>query len=123
VEAQNRPSLVMEARVREVDVTLVVEVEVVGEVQAHALGLRGERRGQPALGANLEQAEVSVGDVEVHSALVETEPEGAAADVWYSSSDALGPPQTSWDQRGDVVAKVAHRAPSQTTTRPSATPV
>jgi hypothetical protein len=71
----------MEARVGEVDVALVVEVEVVGEVEPHALGFRGERRGQPALGADLEQAEVGVGDVEVPGAAVEADPEGAAADV------------------------------------------
>jgi hypothetical protein len=67
------------------------------------------------------QAEVGVGDVEVPSALVETEPEGAAADVFVGEvlqQRRLGPAADIWDQRGDVVAKVAHRAPSQTTTRP-----
>ena len=77
----HRPSLVVDAGVGEVDVALVVEVEVVGEVEAHALGLRCERRGQPALGADLEQAEVGVGDVQVPGLLIETEPERTAADV------------------------------------------
>jgi hypothetical protein len=91
----------MEARVREVDVPLVVEVEVVGEVEPHALGFRGEQRGQPALGADLEQAEVGVGDVEVPGAPVEADPERAAADVLVGevvqrrrlgpTADLLGP--------------------------------
>ena len=77
----HRPSLVVDAGVGEVDVALVVEVEVVGEVEAHALGLRCERRGQPALGADLEQAKVGVGDVQVPGLLIEAEPERSAADV------------------------------------------
>jgi hypothetical protein len=44
---------------------------------------------QPALGANFEQAEVGVGDVQVPS-LIETEPERAAADVLFRSAPCLG---------------------------------
>lgn len=75
------PSLVVDAAVSEVDVAVVVEVEVVGEVEANALGLGGERGGEAAVGADLEEAEVGVGDVEVPRPPVESEAERAAADV------------------------------------------
>jgi len=113
------------AGVSEVDVALVVEVEVVGEVEAHALGLRCEQRGQPGLAADFEQAEVGVGDVQVPS-LIETEPERAVADMLagrYSSGEAFGPPWSSCVQHGKAIANGTHRSPSQKTTRPSATPV
>jgi hypothetical protein len=123
----SQTSLVVNARVSEVDVALVVEVEVevVGEVEAHALGLRCEQRGQPGLAADFEQAEVGVGDVQVPS-LIETEPERAVADMLagrYSSGEAFGPPWSSCVQHGKAIANGTHRSPSQKTTRPSATPV
>jgi hypothetical protein len=44
---------------------------------------------QPALGADFEQSEVGVGDVQVRS-LIETEPEQAVADVLFRSAPCLG---------------------------------
>jgi len=62
----------VDAGVDEVDVALAVEVVNAAEVETHALGLRGERRGLAALGADLDHAEVAVevvnaAEVETHA--------------------------------------------------------
>jgi hypothetical protein len=85
------PAWIRDAAISEVDVTgSLIDVDAVDKVEGNAIGSCGEHLGLSAVGPDLHEPLVGVGDVEVAGLVVEGEPSGRPHRLSVSSDGATG---------------------------------